>query len=327
MPSPINIVPRPVFGTPTKNKINSPASTKRIRRTSPVLFSASRSYRTNESAPVNQKALVNLTGFPVEILEIRFQILPTAGDSLTGGAFSCSLKYMGKEDLTNSFVPVWSFARSYNMIDEMGLNADNGVLGFRMKLKRPLWIPKGGYLTAEFMNMGLTANSATARIGLAGRMLLDEPNPPRKLFLPYVSSWTSKQFDAYGVADTDQSTENELVNPFDAPLRVYRFTHHTNLFDTSGAKNHEYDNNYADVDSNLFQVKIMGSNGFAVVPVFSTINQVFQRMTRSWEIEHELGASGYYIAYLNKLAPATLSTAAVQAIQFIGMIGDREVKQ
>lgn len=313
---------KPVFITPR----NSPASTGKVRRTSPIFLTASRLYQSGESSAVNQKALINHSGRPIEILEIRFQVLPASGVTLTGGAVSCQLSYNGKHEMTNSFVPVWSFARSYNMIDEMGLNATNHVMGFRLKLARPMWLQPGGFINATFHHNSLTQDALTAQIGLAGRILLDGPSsPPKKVCIPYVSNYQSKSFDGYGAADTDNSTENDLINPFEVPLRVQRFTHHTNIFDATGPLNHEYDNGYADLDSNLFQVRMVGSDGSLIVPTFSTMNQIFSRMTRSWECEHTLAPGGYYVAYLNKLAPPNLTTGTYQVVEHIGMVGYREV--
>lgn len=297
---------------------------KRFRKTAPVFLTASGVFQSGGSSSLNQQALVNQTGLPIEVMELRFAILPTAGDTLTGGAFSVQLTYMGEFAMTNSFCPVWSFARSYNMIDEMGLNATNGISHFRLKLARPLWVPPGGFLTADVQNKAQTPNNATLYMGVSCRALLDKEPRPKSVKVPYVSFYASKVFDAWGAADTDASTETDLANPFGGPLKVQRFVHRMNIYDTTNSLNHEYDNGYADLGSNLFQVRMMSSNGEPLVPVFSTVNQVFSRMTRSWEVEHEVMPGGYVLAYLNKLAPPNLSTGLYQAVDYISMIGYRE---
>jgi hypothetical protein len=200
-------------------------------------------------------------------------------------------------------------------------------VNLQMKLARPLWLPPRGFITAEFQHRGLIQDNITAQVGIAGRILLDKEPAPRKLFVPYVSHWASKVFDMFGTNDTDSSTENDLINPFDVPLHVQRFVRHMSGFRVASASNFDLDDAFGDIHQNLMQVRIISSDGSPTIPVFSTVGTVFPRMTRSWECEHEVAPGGYYLAYLNKLSPANQTVDAIRGQEFYGMVGYREEAQ
>lgn len=298
----------------------------------PLHLTASTTLASNSAGGVNAVSLKNPLGTPMEILEIKWQLRCT-NFALSGGSVGCKLE-LGKIPLTNGFVPVWNFGRALN-VDQGEIPRDfnialliPGITGERYneytwKLPRPLYIPPGAVVMPTFQHRGYINENVSVRISYSARSL-PAGYKPKTINVPWVSSYVSKVFDKMGAADTDQSNETEVVNPFDEPINIQHFVGRIASYDRNAPTDLVIDD--VDVGGRLLTLRAMDSEGEAVIPKFSLFHSVFNLPTRSWNVVGTVPPKMFYSFFLAKAAPAVLDADTFQTQAFMSMVGWREMR-
>lgn len=309
----------------------------------PIHLSATATVASNSSAGVNAAALKNPSGGPMEIHQIKWELqIPSASVSFTGavagGVIACKLE-MGGHALTNGYVPVWNFVRPNSILNEILINTGATAAGqvsvFTWTLPRPLYVPDGVVVTPTLQHRGLYTSSINVRVSFGARTFRSKSGPPKKIYLPYVSSYVSKNFDA-NADDTDQSTELDLVNPFDQPLRLQRLTGRAQFLNSNknGSGTIYVDEGYngsssgASPGEEMLKLRIFDSNGRPIVRNPTILRSIFPTSTRSWEFDNGavMDPQSYYRILVNKSAPlAGTSSDPVFCQAFVGAVGWREI--
>lgn len=293
----------------------------------PVHLYASGTFQAFSSGGINKAALANPTGFPMEITAIKFQLLPASGD-LTGASIGCRLDYQD-QSCSNGFVPISMFCKSVNVMYEIGQYASTGVLNFVYRPSKPILIPPRGLLIPQFQHYGITKEDVTVGIGYSARAITAPGFKPKVQSLPYVACYRSKVMSTGQVASdahqTDQSTETDLVNPFNEPLNVDRFVGRLNY--TSQTNDVVTINELAvdNIPAHRLKVRMVDSFGEPVAGDFMPFGQVFSKLTRSWECPHVLNRKGYYLAYLDFAGEGVSPTSNAFMQAFVSMVGWRDI--
>lgn len=295
---------------------------------SPIHLTAVATLQSNTSgAGVNAVALKNPTNLPMEIYEIKFLLKSTG--AIAGHSVGCKLS-MGNVPLTGGFVPIFSFGNcTYTLREAVGILQSNTYVSHTMRLSRPLYVPAGGAVIPSFHHKGYTQEDITVRISYSGRNLPADYRPKR-LFVPYVAAYSSKSFNSFStVADSDNSTETDLLNPFDVPLRIERFVGRMGLFDNSpNSENEAYvvgDVMIPDVLARYTTVRMVDSNGNQIIRDYTSFANAFNFSTRAWEVNFELPSKSFYTVFLRKAA-STLTLSQYMNQAFVSMVGYRELQ-
>lgn len=307
----------------------------------PIHLTATATVPSNSTTGVNAAALKNPMGGAMEIHQIKWELqIPSASvtftGSVTGGVIGCKLE-MGGHPLTNGFIPVWSFVKPNSILDEILMNTGATAAGqvsvFTWNLARPLYVPPGVTVTPAFQHRGLFQAAVNVRISYGGRSFRAKTAAPKKVNVPYASVYISKNFDA-NAADTDQSTELDIINPFDTPLKLQRLTGRCQFQDSNRGGNLYIDEGYNGATSGptpgeeMLSVRIFDSNGRPIVRNATIFRSVFSTITRSWEMDNGavMDPESYYRVLLTKAAPlAGASSDPVFCQAFVGAVGWREI--
>ena len=308
-----------------------------MRLTSPLHLTADTVIESNASGGVNAIALKNPIGGPMQVHQIKFQLTATllsgqdsgALGSL-GGVIGASIS-IGNHPLTNGFVPVWLFGRPNNVVNggedfvDVQTGEERSISEYVWNLPRPMYVPDGATITPSFQHRGLIKNQVAVRMSVSAKSYgLDAPDP-EKIFIPYVSSYVSKNFIAND-EDTDQSLETDLVNTFPKPLFLQRFTGRTQLFNSATGAVTDLDPTSS---LNILSVRMADSNGRAIVPTYTVFGNVFSYATRSWDLDGraQMDPNAYYRVFLRKTTSPESSYNAADTVQaFVGCVGWREVE-
>jgi hypothetical protein len=272
----------------------------------------------------------------MEIHEIKWVVGGLASDvevfggSIFGGIIACKLD-LGTTKITNGFVPIWNFGRADDLSKELHVSTNLGVpyevaSFFHWRLPRPLYVPEGGILTPTFQHRGLLSQSLSVQISYSARSL-DVKSQPKKLYVPYVASYTSRvlDFTAGQPVETDESTETDLVNPWSEPLFLQRFTgRFYTKQDFSGVINVAEDV-FPTLSNDGTRIRIVDSGGRPIVQNPTPFRQVFSAPTRSWEMEgHVMDPHSHYRVFVRKTQPSFPVFGTVQGQAHVGVVGFRE---
>lgn len=284
----------------------------------PIHLTASAVIAAASQGGVNAISLKNPLAQPMEIHEIKWQMLSLAATKLAGGAAACKLD-LGSIPITNGFVPLFAFGRCSNQLAEEVGPSGQRVGEFSWKLARPLYIPPDGVLLPTFENRSLASSSLTIRVSYSGRTL-PRGYRPKRVYVPYASAYASKVMDAAS-ADTDSSKETDLVNQADSPLYLQHFCGRLITYRVSDGFYHDV---IAEVAGGMsISVKVTSSSGEQLVRDFTQFRQVFSAPYRTWNAYGAVIPPGNFIlAELSKTAES-LASANVQAV--ISMVGWREI--
>jgi hypothetical protein len=264
---------------------------------SPIHLSGDVLLQPGASGAVEPAKLVNPMGQDMEILEVKFTISSEPGDlnanpAAFGGSVQCELK-MGDIKVTNGAIPVWNFGRAENVYAEQLSTGGNPQLGvplnyysvFSWRLPRPLFIPAGSVLAAQFTHTGLLQNALHVRIGYSARTVFIQP---KVIDVPWVAAYISKAFNPISQSHTDSSTPFQLVNANPEPLNLQRFVGRT-LFRSNAPNvdNPTFAENFPQtLNSQNLVMRITDSYGRPVVRNFVPWQTVINSPTRSWELEN-----------------------------------------
>lgn len=228
---------------------------------------------------------------------------------ITGATVATPITYglgldlkLGRVPLTKDFVPIANFGKALNDDpDPPGILIGQGPMNVRgpwtWRLPKPLYIPATEFLIPRIFNNPVYAASQTRTITIAyaGRALDVDERVPDAIDVPYVSYWQTP-IQSAGSATPQQSTEADLVNPFNEPLAVQRFIGRCwangAQFPGAGVLG------FPDVGFSV-AVRAANSNGVIMVKDPTPFPTVFSLTDRSWTVNSLLAPKGFFIFYLD----------------------------
>jgi hypothetical protein len=148
--------------------------------------------------------------------------------SVMGASIGVNIKYRDKP-LTQGYVPVWLLGYPRYKANEdwaqwsnTELNQLDADQSYSWYLPSPVIIAPGETLIPAFSNFGQLPTNEYVRISYVGRVLTDE-KMPRKMQMPYVSSYLSDSWRA-NVESNASSDANDLVNALKKTVLIHRIT-------------------------------------------------------------------------------------------------------
>lgn len=299
------------------------------RASTPLHLTATTTLGSNTTGGVNTVALKNPLGGAMEIREIKFAITgpPLYNGSSNvgyGGIIGAKLD-VGAHPLTNGYVPVGNFGRPIGLFSEQILsNINNSISEFSWKLPRPLYVPAGAVITPTFQHRGLVTDSLSVRVSYSGRSVSGPM--PKKIFIPYASCFVSKNFPS-DTAGSDQSTELDLINPFDDVLYIHRFVGRCYFTNQGFVTEVGVGNDTAGRE--MFTVRMSDSNGRPIIRTFTVFRVAFPTPTRTWDLDGQavMDPQSYYRVFVKKAAPivGNFDTGPATTQVMMSCVGWREI--
>lgn len=324
----------------------------------PVIFSASVNLPTitqggDFSVPLDSRRLVNTYHLPVEIHELRFQIV--RGDALSGGADGTNIHpglliavrlNAGADRITGDDpVPLYGIGSQLSPVFFEDANSSNGELELsvlstpdtmsstwhtRWVFPRPLIIPPGqailGTVSQTAFGPGLTLPqsipSAVFSMAAVGRYL---PGVlPRTRSVPYVSAYQFRILD--GSVTERRHPERLFQNPFPVPLHIQRFIGRTAIVNSdqfAGFPREAIGFDYSAATPNGSPV-IAAEAPFGYIGTRdpTPIDRVFDYQRRVWDCPHVLQPRDHWKFTVQAEADDTADAGFI--LPMISMIGHRE---
>lgn len=325
----------------------------------PILLSGQVTLAPGGSAELPQERMINPLNTAMLIDEIRFRT-PPIYESGTGYLFGshlairCGLR-MGRIDLTNGYIPVANFGKVTLEETNAGIvvsgqgrtiGAPQAFITARhtWKLPKPLYVPRGEYLVPRMyydpvynntLFPGTVAPSITVDVSYAGRSLPPDFPVPKSIAMPWVTSFLIRPLAiTSGNTQTSVSNQANLVNPFDKPMFIQRFIGRSLLF--GGAANGslpfqpvELANATIDGSEQAYlctSVRAVDSLNNILVRDPTPFTHLFQYMDRSWTVNSQLPAQGFYIMTVEQQYNKTSAPTTAYLAHAISMVGYREVE-
>ncbi len=295
----------------------------------PLHMTATVRVQANSQAAPNTVNLQNTTGQYIEILEIKWELTPTVIGIFSGAVMGCQLN-LGNIPITNGFVPVWNFGPGRAFEYEIGSNTPGLLvpIQYNWKLPRPLLIPPGGVLAPMFQHRGLVPADVDVRISYACRVCPINHVVPKDVPVPYAAFYASKIFQVFDNTNTDTDTSNELdlVNRFNSPLRINRFTgridQFANVIGPWGLANTHSDVLFNQLGSRFLSVRMTDSRGEPIIPNPTLFRQAFCGPTRTMDVDFIMEPKTFYKATLDRSVSTEINNPPTLYGQaFIGMVG------
>lgn len=207
----------------------------------PIILTASLTLQPGATGSPNLGSLTNPYGLPMELLEVRFSVAPvstsTSFNTVAGlgigvkadlGTIAvidsdCPVSLLGtyrdagnpSYATNNDGVSVWLPTSSSTQA--------NAVNSYGWRLKYPLYMPGKATLNVNFHHLATVPVPIKIWVSYHCRMR-PKGYKPARLMVPWVCNYSSKAFQVTNnaAADSDSSSELDLVNPFSVPLEVVR---------------------------------------------------------------------------------------------------------
>lgn len=318
--------------------------------TQPLILWGSVLAEPNVDSPVPNEQLANPFGLPMELLSIRFRIVPkfpsaaaTVNDArVTGGAVKVKLD-LGPASIASD-IPIALFGDMRDTYENgstlFGSDAAGGggsvfPTAYDWRLKYPLFVPAGKVVTAIFTPIGL--NPLPVRIDVIYICRTWDPTKPepRKTKVPWAASFESKTFKYENNAAKDESVSSNLdvLNPFGVPLELSRISGRCTALSlsadlTSIFTNYVYED-LCEFRQVLSKVRMRSSRGFDLIRTPVPFAGVFPPNWRAWDILDgwAMAPQEYYRVQVNTIAiPETVAAVNIATAQFaVGIIGYRDV--
>jgi hypothetical protein len=319
------------------------------QRFDPLILRAETLVEVNSNASPNNNALINPTGEPWEIHEIKFGVRRETDLSVmrvSGAMLDVNIGWCGKP-VTDGFVPVWNCGAQQAVEEFRALQAASiADLGgywkaqdcfYTWKLDHPLYVPPRRALSVEFRNNGLVNSPTRASVALIGRVMPRSARPI-KVKVPYVSAWKSGFYPYLESGDPETSPESVLFNQFQTPLTVERFVGRM----VQRVQTLETTESFVYVDQvsrlafrgSLFSAKHRMTDGSIVARDWSKFGNLYGWRNYKWNVRHVLESDVGHVIELRKNAPtegagpfaATLATDIISATAqaSVSLVGWRE---
>lgn len=279
---------------------------------------------TSAIASADRTALRNLDRRPWLIDEVRFVNLTSPTPSGSGGGYGAQvgarIKVCGL-DVTAEFVPLWTLDPYQNPLWFRNLQT------YIYRPPVPILVPPEECVAVDLAGdvfaaaLGAPALAETISIGICGRPL-EDGQVPDEIKVPWVAKW-QPQFTSDG--GNVQSTQDDLVNPFDAELYVDRLVGNV-LIGGDTATYEDASTNQTDVTEELLTLQLNDTRGGVLVRDPTPFGHVFSAIDRTWKSRTILPPSAYLLASLDMLNWTPVQDETGDAIYVnIGMHGYRKV--
>jgi hypothetical protein len=305
---------------------------------SPFSFTGSVTLTPGGSLPVNEDALKNNTGRPLEVRELKFTF--TIGCAASNFAAMIGVKTAKGtvKPITQTPVPVSTLGIRRGAGGELVANgervtvtdlpflalAPNGHTVWRLDV--PFYLLPGETLLVTMSHLGFVPNSAQAIVTMSGNVGV---RVPLRRMLPYVTAYIGQQIDknTSSIGVSQSSTEKHLVNGLTVPVRVSRFVGRFGAIsagrfgDTLGLSG----DFVFMADERYVTITMRSSTGVPTVRFDTPFARIFEPISTSWECPHVLPPKAYYIMNFKVAAAfATDVQALMQVIPLVSMHGVRE---
>jgi hypothetical protein len=310
----------------------------------PIHLTATAAVSASAQASVNSQALHVPTAEPIIVTHFKFGYSmaqpyvsggAVQGLYADGGTLQCQIG-LNNDVITNGFVPIWNFGESINLVNEMLMGSENSGGNcnnygeFVWELPKPLYLRPADQLSVLFYNVSQLPFALTARFSLQGFVCAPGTKDPKSRFLPYAASYVSKIFQTSN-ADSDSSTEQDLVNNTDTTLYLDKLTGRLDEF--TSATSYRSDGMGSNVTgaqepsdpAGMYALTLLAQTGKGqtLIPYASTFRAALCGATRAWKFRGGLLEPGDYVIASLILAAQSSFTTYAQA--HIGMTGHREV--
>lgn len=318
--------------------------------TNPVILYGSVVVNPNTDGAIPNAALANPLGLPMEILEIRFRLVPqsdgdTASPLITGLGLGVKMD-LGKASVVDAYVPVGDLGTVRDSYDNQwnlyaNPDADDRIVTFPAtygwRLKYPLFVPASSALSCVVRPLGQNQFPTKVDVAYIARTWDVRRPIPQSVKVPWVSSYESKTFvyETGAPAGIDQSPNLDIINPFDVPLEVARFGGRLARLQTAalGLGGQDYEGALFEEPTlyrdQLGTVRIRSSRGFDIVRTPTAFGGLFPYNWRAWDLVEKwsMAPREAYNVFLNVAAnpDEVLSGSQAQMQYSIGVTGYRDV--
>lgn len=299
----------------------------------------------NVDAAVPNVALSNPDGMPMELLEVRFRLVPqssitTQNVGVTGLGLGVKMD-LGKVAVVDSYVPVGDLGTSrdsYEYQQAVFSDPDSATprafpTTYGWRLKYPLLIPGGATLSCVLRSLGQSSYPLLVDVAYIARTWDMRRPLPTHTRVPWVSSYESRVFEyETGIAaKQDQSGQLDIINPFDAQLEIARFGGRLSyLVNYTRALGADYVLEDPVTMRDVFGTfRMRSSRGFDIVGNPSAFGVAFPYSWRSWDMGDKwlMSPREYYTVNIDTAAITDTVTAPyIGQMQYsIGLTGYRSV--
>ncbi len=289
----------------------------------PLIFSAKAIVNTGAGGSVNTAALANPHGMPMELLEVRFRVIPCNDDAgffaaLTGQSIGVKMD-MGTIPIVDSGVAISQFGSFRDTSEHGSLQFVPTLVQtvampsvYYWRLKYPLYIPAGSVVVPTFEHLGQNPFPVEVEVVYICRTIPEGQKIPSRLMVPWVGSYNSKAFDQLTgtLAGSDQASELDLLNPFKVPLEITKLTGRATLVTFTDDGEIVGDTAFEEkllFRSRLATVRIRSSRGDDVVRTPTPFNGLFPLGWREW------GVAGQWLMRPGEFYKVRIDVAAVDS--------------
>jgi hypothetical protein len=313
----------------------------------PLILRAETLVGVGANGSPNNNALINPTGEPWEIHEIKFGVRRETNLTYaraTGAALDVNISWCGKK-VTDGFVPVWNCGAAQSVEEFRPLSGVAALIVgeywraqdsfYSWKLDHPLYVPPRTALAVEFRNNGLINIPLRSSIALLGRVM-PRSAKPTKVKVPYVSAFKSNFYDFLLAGGPETSPESVLFNQLTSNLTIERFIGRI----ASRIQTDENDGSFVYVDQiarlafrgSIFSAKHRMTTGDIVARDWVKFGDIYGWRNYKWNVRHVLEPDVGHIIELRKNAPpstpsaTTLNSEIIDATAqaIVSMVGWRE---
>ncbi len=310
----------------------------------PLVLFGSVKVNPNTDAAVPNTSLSNPDGAPMELLEVRFRLIPQTTIANTVGVTGLGLGVkmdLGKAAVVDSYVPVGDLGtardsyeyQSQVFSDPLDATHFTYPTTYGWRLKYPLFIPAGATLSCVLRPLGQNAYPLLVEVAYIARTW-DMRRPfPTHTKVPWVTSYESRVFE-YATSEPglqDRSSQLDIINPFETQLEIARLggrvSYLINSAQVQGADFVLEDPvNMRDVFGKL---RMRSSRGFDLIATATAFGAVFPYSWRAWDMPGRwlMAPREFYNATIDTAEVTdTVAAAYVGQMQYsVGLTGYRNV--
>jgi len=314
--------------------------------TNPLVLYGSTVVQPNSDGVIPNSLLANPNGMPMEILEIRFRLVPQVnfanmGATVTGMGVGLKMD-IGKVPVVNAYTPIGIFGSTRDSYEDqwavLGNTQANGIAygvfqsGYSWRLKYPLFVPTGSSLSCVCRALGQNAFPVRIDVVYVARTWDVRRALPTTVKTPWASSYNSKVFlnVTSEPSKLDASTPLDISNPFDTPLEVARFGGRVSvLYNIPAWGSDSVLEEPVQFREFLTTLQMRSSRGFDIIRTPTSFGNVFPYAWRVWDVPSKwnMAPGEFYKAQFSVGAVAGVIPAERQGqVQFsLGVVGYRNV--
>lgn len=311
--------------------------------TQPLVLWGSVLAQPNVDSAVPNEQLANPFGLPMELLAIRFRLVPQpqltedVNARATGGTVKVKFD-LGPAPIASD-IPISLFGDMRDTYENStGTWTDSGSdrvapTYYDWRLKYPLFIPANKVVAAVFTPIGMNPIPVKVDVLYICRTWDPSRPEPKKTKVPWAASFESKTFNyETGQAKIQSLSSNlDVVNPFGIPLELARISGRCTALRLTAPSNRTefiYED-LAEFRKVLAKLRMRSSRGFDLIRTPVAFDGVFPANWRSWDILDgwSMAPQEYYAVQVDVPAiSGTIAASNVATAQFsVGIVGYRDV--